>query len=76
MALSVPLSVGKGVGGRHHLHLKEAFLHIKERLSSHQQDAPFTSTECPLCLQTILFTPLSIRRGVGGEAVVGEGERL
>ena len=25
----------------------------------------------PLCFQTLVFTPLSIRRGVGGEAVVG-----
>ena len=41
MALSAPLSVGEGGGGRHHLHLKGAFLRIKERLSSHQQDALF-----------------------------------
>ena len=26
--------------------------------------------------QTVLFTPLSIRRGVGGEAVEGVGVRL
>ena len=26
--------------------------------------------------QTVLFTPLSIRRGVGGEAVEGSGVRL
>ena len=53
-------------GGR-----REASSPFKEGVSSHQGEASFTSTECPLCLQTILFTPLSIRRGGGGEAVVG-----
>ena len=49
---------------------------IKGGVSSHQGEAFFTSTRRPLHLQTIVFTPLSIRRGVGGEAVVGEGVRL
>ena len=69
MALFTPLSVG-AVGRR------EASSPFKEGVSSHQGEASFTSTECPLCLQTILFTPLSIRRGGGGEAVVGAGVRL
>ena len=29
---------------------------------------PFNAKERPLCFQTLLFTPLSIRRGAGGEA--------
>jgi len=69
MALSAPLSVGKG--GR-----REASSPFKEGVSSHQGEAFLTLTRRPLHLQTTVFTPLSIRRGVGGEAVVGEGERL
>ena len=53
MALSAPLSVGEGVGGRHHLHLKGAFLRIKERLSSHQRNAPFICKQ-----QSLLPSPL------------------
>ena len=53
-------------GGR-----REASSPFKEGVSSHQGEAFFTSTRRLLHLQTIVFTPLSIRRGVGGEAVVG-----
>ena len=58
-------------GGR-----REASSPFKEGVSSHQGEALLTSRKRPLCLQTILFTPLSIRRGGGGEAVVGAGVRL
>ena len=47
---------------------KRAVCSIKGGVPSHQREASFTSRKRPLCLQTILFTPLSIRRGGGGEA--------
>ena len=55
---------------------KRAVCSIKGGVPSHQREASFTSRKRPLCLQTILFTPLSIRRGGGGEAVKERGERL
>ena len=55
---------------------KRASLSCEEGVSSLWREPFFTPTKRPLYLQTIVFTPLSIRRGVGGEAVVGLGERL
>jgi len=69
MALFAPLSVGKG-------DRRKASSPFKEGVSSHQGEAFFTSTRRPLHLQTTVFTPLSIRRGGGGEAVVGLVVRL
>ncbi|EEX20075.1 hypothetical protein HMPREF0973_00050 [Prevotella veroralis F0319] len=42
----------------------------------YQGEASFTSRKRPLCLLIVVSTPLSIRRGDGGEAVDGMGERL
>ena len=65
MALSAPLSVGEGVGGRHHLHLKRAFLRIKERLPLHQRNAPF------VCKQYYPL-PSPFGEGAGVRLVVDE----
>ena len=76
MALSAPLSVGEGVGGRHHLHLKRAFLRIKERLPSHQRNAPFVCKQyysLPLSITSLRSVTVGSERG---EAVVGAGMRL
>ena len=53
MALSAPLSVGKG-------DRRKASSPFKGGVSSHQGEAFFTSTRRPLHLQTTVFTPLSI----------------
>ena len=41
---------------------------MEKSLSSYRREPFFTPTKRPLHLQTIVFTPLSIRRGAGGEA--------
>ena len=71
--------------------MKRAFLHTNETPPSFANNgihSPLHSErgwgrgcswaggEAFLYLQTMVFTPLSIRRGVGGEAVVGLGGRL
>ena len=43
-------------------------LELKETPFSIGEEPFFTSKKRPFHLQTIVFTPLSIRRGVGGEA--------
>ena len=49
-------------------YLKEPLLHVKRAFLRYEGEPFFTSTRRPLYLQIIVFTPLSIRRGVGGEA--------
>ncbi|MUL27702.1 hypothetical protein F0475_05150 [Prevotella sp. A2879] len=46
---------------------------IEKGVSLCRKEPLFTSKKRPLHLQTIVFTPLSIRRGDGGEAVDGRG---
>ena len=58
------------------LKLKRRPSAIEKGVSSLCSEPFFTPTKRPLYLQIVVFTPLSIRRGVGGEAVVGLGERL
>ena len=41
---------------------------MEKSLSSYPREPFFNVKKRPLCLQLIVFTPLSIRRGVGGEA--------
>ncbi|MUL27837.1 hypothetical protein F0475_05875 [Prevotella sp. A2879] len=41
---------------------------FEKGVSSYRREPFFTLTRRPLHLQTMVFTPLSIRRGVGGEA--------
>ena len=55
---------------------KRASLSCEKGVSSLWREPFFTPTKRPLYLQIMVFTPLSIRRGVGGEAVVGLGVRL
>ena len=47
---------------------KRASLSCEKGVSSLWREPFFTPTKRPLYLQTIVITPLSIRRGVGGEA--------
>jgi len=49
---------------------------LEKGVSSYRREPFLASKKRPLHLQTIVFTPLSIRRGVGGEAVDRAGERL
>ena len=49
---------------------KGAFLRYEEGVLLHRREAFFISKKRPPCLQIRLSTPLSIRRGAGGEAVV------
>ena len=49
---------------------------MEKGVSSYSREPFLASKKRPLHLQTTVFTPLSIRRGVGGEAVVGLGVRL
>ena len=41
---------------------------MEKSLSSYPREPFFNMKRRPLYLQTMVFTPLSIRRGVGGEA--------
>jgi len=41
---------------------------MEKSVSSYRREPFLTSKRRPLHLQTMVFTPLSIRRGVGGEA--------
>ena len=47
---------------------KRASLSCEKGVSSLWREPFFTPTKRPLYLQTMVFTPLSIRRGAGGEA--------
>ena len=47
---------------------KKRFLSIEEGVSLQWKGHLFISKKRPLCLLIVVFTPLSIRRGVGGEA--------
>ena len=47
---------------------KKRLLHFEEGVPLHRREASFISKKRPLCLLIAVFTPLSIRRGVGGEA--------
>ena len=58
------------------LKLKRRPSAIEKGVSLCREEPLLASKKHPLHLQTIVFTPLSIRRGVGSEAVVGLGERL
>ena len=49
---------------------------MEKSLSSYPREPFFHVKKRPLYLQTMVFTPLSIRRGGGGEAVVGLCVRL
>ena len=42
---------------------------MEKSVSSYRREPFLTSKRRPLHLQTIVFTPLSIRRGAGGEAI-------
>ncbi|EID33977.1 hypothetical protein HMPREF9969_1627 [Prevotella sp. oral taxon 306 str. F0472] len=42
---------------------------MEKGVSSYRREPFLASKKRPLYLQTMVFTPLSIRRGVGGEAV-------
>ena len=57
------------------LHTKRPFP-IEKGVSLCRKEPLLTSKKRPLHLQTIVFTPLSIRRGDGGEAVDGLLVRL
>ena len=46
---------------------------MEKSLSSYPREPFLNVKKRPLCLQTMVFTPLSIRRGAGGEAVDGLG---
>ena len=48
---------------------KRASLSCEKGVSSLWREPFFTPTKRPLYLQTIVFTPLSTRRGAGGEAL-------
>ncbi|MUL28870.1 hypothetical protein F0475_11340 [Prevotella sp. A2879] len=49
---------------------------MQKGVSLCREEPLLASKRRPLYLQTMVFTPLSIRRGVGGEAVDGLVERL
>ena len=65
-----------GNRGNNFLELKERPSPIEKGVSLCRKEPLFTSKKRPLHLQTIVFTPLSIRRGDGGEAVDGLLVRL
>ena len=54
--------------GNNILELKERPSPIEKGVLSYRREPPFTSKKRPLCLLIVVSTPLSIRRGVGGEA--------
>ena len=60
-----------GNRGNNILELKEHPSPIEKGVSLCRKEPLLTSKRRPLYLQTIVFTPLSIRRGDGGEAVEG-----
>ena len=53
------------------LKLRKRPFPIEKGVSLCREEPLLASKKRPLHLQTIVFTPLSIRRGVGGEAVDG-----
>ena len=57
-----------GNRGNNFLELKERPSRMEKGVSLCRKEPLFTSKKRPLHLQTKVFTPLSIRRGVGGEA--------
>ena len=62
--------------GNNFLELKERPSRFEEGVSLCRKERLFTSKKRPFRLQTVVFTPLSIRRGDGGEAVEGLEVRL
>ena len=64
------------LAGTEELKTRKRLLHFEEGVSSYPREPFFASKRRLLYLQTIVFTPLSIRRGVGGEAVVWLWMRL
>ena len=68
--------VVRGDRGNCILKLRKRPSRLEKGVSSLWREPFFTPTKRPLHLQIMVFTPLSIRRGAGGEAVVGLGERL
>ena len=60
-----------GNRGDNILELTERPSPLEKGVSLCREEPLLASKKRPLYLQTIVFTPLSIRRGVGGEAVVG-----
>ena len=62
-----------GNRGNNFLELKKRPSRFEEGVSLCRKERLLTSRKRPLHLQTIVFTPLSIRRGDGGEAVDGWG---
>ena len=65
-----------GNRGNNFLELKERPSRMEKGVSLCRKEPLLAPNKCPLYLQTMVFTPLSIRRGVGGEAVDGLGVRL
>ena len=63
-----------GNRGNHILKLNERPSPIEKGVSLCREEPLLASKKHPLHLQTIVLTPLSIRRGDGGEAVDGLGE--
>jgi hypothetical protein len=59
--------------GRLLVELRKRLSPIEKGVSSYRREAFLPSKKRPLHLQTAVFTPLSIRRGDGGEAVDGRG---
>ena len=57
--------------GRLLVELRKRLSLIEKGVSSYRREAFLASKKRPLYLQTTVFTPLSIRRGGGGEAVDG-----
>ena len=62
--------------GNNILELKKRPSRLEKGVSLCRKEPLFTSKRRPLHLQTKVFTPLSIRRGDGGEAVDGLLVRL
>ena len=62
--------------GNNFLELKERPSRLEKGVSLCRKEPLFTSKKRPLYLQSAVFTPLSIRRGDGGEAVDGLLVRL
>ena len=62
--------------GNNFLELTKRPSRLEKGVSLCRKEPLFTSKRRPLYLQTIVFTPLSIRRGDGGEAVDGLLVRL
>ena len=59
--------------GNHILELKKRPSRFEKGVSLCREEPLLALKKRPLHLQTIVFTPLSIRRGDGGEAVDGRG---